>query len=222
MKIIFAIALYCLVGQVALANDGTVPYIEVTGVNPSQNDVNTSVQVYGGDTKTFFDVLPSDSTMPEYSRSISFISGSYIGSIWCTKEYTRPHSVAQMDDYSCNFGYYKKNQWNDPLSPEAESDSYNLLEAEFSWKTMEAGHDIGVTGIYPIGIKVEESWQEVYSFYGKQAHFVAERVISSAGGYITMASRGYTVELRCVKNYNNPVTEDAKEDYKCSLNIKRN
>ena len=220
MKAIIVTILCVLTFSVANANDSATPYIEVLGVNPEGNAVNSNVQVYGGETGEFFQALPE--TAPWYAddyRMIQFVSGSYIGSISCNKTYTRPTTGEFRDDHMCTFTIYSKTGDNDPDSDQYEGDSYVAVNDSFTSMTQT---NLSVLGVWPqnVAVPASGSTKAIYSFYGKQAEVVAKRVIAKGG--ISMTSRSYKVSLGCQQYYVRPTTGKTRDDYKCSLSLKKN
>jgi hypothetical protein len=219
MKIILTMALTCLLSQMAMANDGTIPYIDVTEIDTHGHSVDSSVEFYGGQTKTFFDVLPPDYFDQEESRGLSFVGTDYIGSISCSMTYVRPTTGEKRDDHNCRFTIREKNRYNDPNSPDVESDTWHVAqEGGFEWKPMEEGRDINVLGIYPKGLSgIGEVPEAIYSFYGKDAYFVAQKLIEQEQGEILVRSKGYSLVLTC--DY---YLVEEKDDYVCSLLLGKN
>ena len=174
MKATIATLSIVLFAGIASANDGSTPYIEVLGVNPNGNPVDSKIDVYGKEMKTFFDVLPVDFVYAEESRSIQFISGSYIASISCSRQYTRPTTGQTRTDHKCTFANYKRaDWWGDPTSPDYDGDSYVVVSGDLG--NMDKSN-LRVLGIHPQGVKKGL----VYSVYGNNTGQVARPVIQVA------------------------------------------
>jgi hypothetical protein len=202
----------------AFANDGSTPYINVQGIKPNgniwdwnaENPVEKRVEVYGKQTQQLFDALPVADVAG--NTAINFFSMNYGASIWCVQSYTRPTTGEQRDDAMCTFGVFRSQ--GGPDFEEWESDSFNLVEEKSDLGSL-SGKNLNALGVYPVGIATGE----VFSFYGKQASYVAQNLVGSG---LTLKSGAYTVKLACKKNYVGPVSGQNENDYICTVTLKNN
>jgi hypothetical protein len=146
------------------------------------------------------------------NTAINFFSMNYGAGIWCVQNYVRPTTGEQRDDYMCTFDVYRSQ--GGPDFEEWEGDSYNLYEQKTDLVSL-SGKNISALGIYPVGIPTGE----VFSFYGKQASYVAKNLV---GNGFSMKSGAYTLKMACAKSYVGPVSGQTENDYICTVTLKAN
>ncbi len=216
MKMLLSLMVF-VSASLAMANDGSTPYINVQGVQPNGNVWEDqgefkSVKVYGKEVKNLFEALPYDYVEIELSRSINFYSGNYGLSVWCTKDYERPTNFEQRSDYMCTFSVFRSN--GGPSVEEWEGDSYNVAQ-DNSLQSPLVDKNVDALGIFPENIAAGE----VFSFYGKQTQYVAQNLVGSG---ITIKSSSYTFSWKCQKDYVRPTTGEKMNDYMCKLSLVKN
>jgi hypothetical protein len=189
----------------AFANDGGIAVVDVLGVAPAA-PLNTEITVYGNQLEKFYNVLPVTFVYPEQYKSLYFASPKYAASVFCKQEYERPTTGETRTDYMCTF----KAETREDAGVDNEDNNPFPVEAS-SFTAFSGSSNLSVLGVAP-GI----ASGNVFSFYGGQAKYLAQRIPSA----LKFSSGKYRVTLACQKNYKRPTTGELRSDYMCTLSVK--
>ncbi len=200
----FVLAAFAAFSMQAFANDGGIAVVDVLGVAPVA-PLNTEITVYGNDLADFYNVLPTTFVFPEQFKSLYFASGKYAASVFCQKEYNRPTNGEPRNDYMCTF---KAQTREDAEVDDEENNPFNPQASDFA--SFSGSSNVSVLGVAPA-----ISNGTLFSFYGGQASYLAQRLPSS----VKFTSGKYRVTLGCKKTYKRPTTGETRNDYMCTLSV---
>lgn len=210
MKLVIASAIVLGATVSAQANDSSTPFINVQGVNPMGKTAFEPIEFYGGETKKFFDAMPTilfagGDISADY-RYVELRSKAWTVSFNCSREYVSPVDNKDKSDYYCAVV-----AWNNADSQD-EGDSF---EVEGFLPAIVHGEELAVKGINPN----HNLPGDYVSFYGKDS---VKMATATNGGPLYISSKAYTVYLDCVKDYENPLTKKAMNDYACTVGFYKN
>lgn len=188
--------------QTAHANDSGIALIDILGVAAGTSISKSEVMVYGGDTKSLYDVLPVTSV--GNWKTLYLLSGQYAVYIWCSEEYDRPTNGEKRNDYSCTMGMKTRAAANSDL----EEVDHPYVEDH----QLHSFHGSNVTHVLGISAKTTG---RLFSFYGENAGILARKLPKR----LKFQSANFTVRLSCDKQYRRPTTGELRDDYMCSVYV---
>ncbi len=182
------------------AVNGDSAIVEVLGVAPSNNAQGKTIQVYGGQTRHLYEMLP-DTGMGSYERKVTMLSRAWAVEFYCHREYERPTTGETRYDYMCEISLNRRSS--------VHQEGWEAYPEDFS---AYYGNNPGqVLGINP----GDADDGDFLSFYGGNTYILA----SSLPERLILRSRAYTLTFSCWQDYQRPTTGEWRSDYMCTVTL---